>query len=84
MVQGGDAADFGAVERAVAFDKRVVCFVVDGDVLADGYAGAKLATDVPVPRRLFTPSGKDGVQSSRCCFTPNHNGSVLSVLNQTN
>ena len=65
-VQGGDAADFGAVESAVAFDKRVVCFVVDGDAVVHGGAGAKFAADVPFPGRRDPPSGKDGVQSSSC------------------
>lgn len=53
--------DFGVVECVVVFDKRVVCFVVDGDVFVDGYVGVKLVIDVLVFRCLFILSGKDGV-----------------------
>lgn len=86
-VQGGDAAYCGVFESAVAFDKRVVGFVVDGYVLVDGCAGAKFVTEVPRVRPvtvlLDLPNPEDGVQSSRCCSSnTHHNGTVQ--FNQTN
>lgn len=87
-VQGGDAAYCGVFESAVAFDKRVVGFVVDGYVLVDGCAGAKFVTEVPRVRPVVTvlidlPNPEDGVQSSRCCSSnTHHNGTVQ--FNQTN
>lgn len=67
-IQGGDAADcgVGVAVITVAFDKRVVGFVVDGDALVDGGAGAKFAADVPFLRRRDLPSREDGVQRFRC------------------
>ncbi|KAG5411121.1 hypothetical protein IGI04_007440 [Brassica rapa subsp. trilocularis] len=71
-VHGGDAADCVVLEIAVTFDKRVVVFVIDGDVVGDGYAGAKVAARVPVPWRPDLPSREDGVQSFRCCLLQNN------------
>ena len=80
-VQGRDAADCGAVECAVAFDKRVVGWVVDLDVIVDGGARAKFAARVPFPQPQDLPSREDGVQSFSCCLL-SHNKRQL-FLNQT-
>ena len=67
-LQCSDAAYCGVDEITVAFDQRVICTTVDGDTVVYGRAGAKLAADVPFPRRMNLPFREDGVQCTRCLY----------------
>lgn len=64
-LQCGDAAG-GVGESTRAFDYRVVGRVIDVDIAVCGGAGAKLAADVPIIRRIDLPSRENRVQRTRC------------------